>query len=310
MKNVRQLLLTLAAVAACAISVHAKTVVTDAPASGDTGSAKVMSYNVRIEVSGDTADMSWKSRREPVVRMIRLQAPDIVGLQEPTVAQKEYIFEKLPEYGHYCIGVSDTLPESRTGNNALLYRLDKYQAVDSGYFWLSATPWTPSLPWNASDPYFRVGIWLHLLDKASGKDVYALTTHFPYMSSPVDDEVRARCAQLIVDKLGEIAGPDATVFVTGDMNTEPDISNPDASGTRSLAPFYVWMQAARDNAVVTDDIASFNGFGTVASDSKKAVIDHIFYRNARPVVFETLTNPDFGVRWNSDHYPIMATFTY
>lgn len=300
MKNIKQLLLFLLLSACC---------IPDCDAT-DRGSAKVMSYNVRIEVSGDTADMSWSSRRESVARMIRMQAPDIVGLQEPTVAQKEYIFAKLPEYGQYCINVSDTLPESRTGNTALLYRVDKYEAVDSGYFWLSATPDVPSLPWDASDPYYRVGLWLRLLDKATGRDVYALTTHFPYMSKPVDTVVRARCAQLIVDKLHAMAGDDAGVFVTGDMNCAPVADDADAPGSRSLAPFFAWMQAARDNAVVSDNIASFNGFGAVPVDSKDAMIDHIFYRNATPLVFETVTGADFGLRWNSDHYPVVATFTY
>lgn len=308
MKNVRQLLL-IPLLAASAFA-PARTVVTDAEASGHSGTARVMSYNVRIEVSGDTADMSWKSRRPGVVRMIHLQAPDIVGIQEPTVAQKEYIFENLPEYGHYCISVNDTLPESRTGNTALLYRLDKYEPVDSGYFWLSATPWTPSLPWDASDPYYRVGIWLRLFDKATGRDVYALTTHFPYMSSAKDDEVRARCSRLIVDKLASIAGDDAAVFVTGDMNTAPVAGEPDAPGSRSLAPFYTWMQSAREQAVVSDDIASFNGFGTVPPGAQTGAIDHIYYRNARPLVFETLTAADTGLRWNSDHYPVVCTFTY
>lgn len=278
--------------------------------SGGSGSAKVMSYNVRIEVSGDTADMSWCSRREGVARMIRMHAPDIVGLQEPTIAQKEYLFGKLPEYGSYCISINDTLPESRTGNTALLYRLDRYQAVDSGYFWLSATPEVPSLPWNASDPYYRVGLWLRLIDKSTGRDIYALTTHFPYMDKPVDTEVRARCAQLIVDRLADMAGDDATIFVTGDMNCAISPDNAEAAGSRALAPFDKWMMSARHTAELTDNISSFNGFGTVPCDSPAGAIDHIFYRNARPLVFETLTAADFGLRWNSDHYPVLATFVY
>lgn len=300
MKNIKVIMLAAALYVAAA----------PAGMAGVRGSAKVMSYNVRIEASGDTADMSWISRREPVARTIRMHAPDIVGLQEPTVAQKEYIFGKLPEYGHYCIEVNDTIAESHTGNTALLYRLDRYQAVDSGYFWLSATPGVPSLPWDASDPYYRVGLWLRLLDKSTGVDVYALTTHFPYMDRPVDTEVRARCSQLIVDRLAAMAGEDAIIFVTGDMNCAFSPDDAAAAGSRALAPFNKWMQSARYNAEVTDNISSFNGFGTVSADSQAGAIDHIFYRNARPLVFETLTATDFGLRWNSDHYPVMSTFVY
>ncbi len=288
----------------------ASSIVTDSIASGHCTAAKIMSFNIRFLNPKDTLDTSWDARRESCARVIRLYAPDVVGMQEPRVEQTDYLLDMLPEYSGHSIQVCDTINEKQTGNDVLLYRNDKYTLLESGYFWLSATPGIPSEPWDSTDRHYRVAIWVHLLDKNSGKDFYTLTTHFPYKKEPIDTEVRARCAALIVEKMKEKAGENGTVFVTGDMNASPKINEPEAPGTRSLAPFYEWMLAARDTAILSDDLNSFNGFGRVVPGMKGKILDHIFYRNARPLVFETIDSPDFGLRWNSDHYPIIATFTF
>ena len=189
----------------------------------------------------------------------------------------------------------------------MLYLRDKYSVERSGHFWLSATPEVPSQPWNSTDRHYRAALWLQLKDKKSRKDFYIVTTHLPYKKDPVDTEVRARCASLINNQMKTIAGRDATVFVTGDMNAS---YNPDDPRRESLTPFYRWFASAREDAAGTDDHSSFNGFGRVSPLVRGKNLDHIFYRNARPLVFETVDKPVYGVRWISDHYPIICTFTY
>lgn len=291
-------------------SVQASTIVTDRAVSGHSTGVTVMSFNIRFNNPLDSLDTAWETRRESCARIIRLTGPDIVGIQEPREIQKMYLMQMLPEYAGHTIVPSDTLPEKHSGHGLLLYRKDRFTLIDSGFFWLSATPGRQSQPWDSTDRHFRVALWVHLRDSESGKDLFALTTHFPYKKAPIDTEVRARCAQLIVEKMKETAGPDATIFITGDMNASPVAGDPDAPGSRSLAPFFAWMEAARDKAILTDDLSSFNGFGRVAPGTKGKILDHIFYRNARPLVFSTLDSPDFGLRWNSDHFPIITTFTY
>ena len=63
---------------------------------------------------------------------------------------------------------------------------------------------------------------------------------------------------------------------------------------------------ARDKAPESDNRATFNGFGK----EKPLWIDHIFYRNALPVRYETLDGANYGVRYISDHYPIVCTFNF
>ena len=36
-------------------------------------------------------------------------------------------------------------------------------------------------------------------------------------------------------------------------------------------------------------------------------LDHIFYKGVKPVRFQTVTSPNYGVTYLSDHYPITLT---
>ena len=36
-------------------------------------------------------------------------------------------------------------------------------------------------------------------------------------------------------------------------------------------------------------------------------LDHIFYKGVKPVRFQTVTTPNYGVAYLSDHYPITLT---
>ena len=266
-----------------------------------------MSFNIRFNNPNDSLDASWDRRREPCTRMMAQYRPDVVGMQEPRNEMWQQIFDMLPDYGYYRIEMNDTLSDSRTGGVLLLYLRDKYSVERSGHFWLSATPEVPSQPWNSTDRHYRAALWLQLKDKKSRKDFYIVTTHLPYKKDPVDTEVRARCASLINNQMKTIAGGDAAVFVTGDMNASYNSGDP---RRESLTPFYRWFASAREDAVKTDDYSSFNGFGRVSPLVRGKNLDHIFYRNACPLVFETIDKPVYGVRWISDHYPIICTFTY
>ncbi|WP_455584782.1 endonuclease/exonuclease/phosphatase family protein [Bacteroides sp.] len=270
-------------------------------------SVKVMSFNIRFNNPNDSLDTAWEQRREPCARMMAQHRPDVVGMQEPRNEMWQQIFDMLPDYAYYRIETNDTLPDSRTGGILLLYLREKYSVVRSGHFWLSATPDIPSQPWNSTDRHYRAALWLQLKDRKNRKEFYIVTTHLPYKKDLVDTEVRARCAALINSKMKLIAGEEATIFVTGDMNASYSSDDP---RRESLTPFYDWFASAREDASKTDDHSSFNGFGRVSPLVKGKNLDHIFYRNACPVVFETIDKPVYGVRWVSDHYPIICTFTY
>ncbi len=266
---------------------------------------KAMSFNIRFDTPKDTAELSWENRRGAIATMLEQEAPDVVGMQELLASMESGLHALTPAYAYYRIPHSEDVRDRMTGDVAVAYRRDLFEPCDSGYFWLSATPEVASKPWNSTDRHYRSCVWVKLRHKVSGDEFYFFTTHFPYKKEPVDTEVRARCAQLICNKIHEIAGDSAACFVTGDMNAS---DNPDDPRSPSLAPYFAYMGAARRDAEFSNCRSSFNGFGRISPEIRGKNLDHIFYRNATPRLFETVDYPGFGTLYISDHYPILCHF--
>lgn len=251
---------------------------------------KLLSYNIRYAgAKADTGEQAWEARREASIAMIRREQPDVVGLQEPRTPQVDFLLERLDEYGHVLAG------NSRDGYLMILYLRAKFDLLDSGRFWLSDTPDCRSKGWDGG--CVRLTVWAHLRDKATGGEFFYFDTHLDHLGY----EARLRGARLNVERMKCLAGERCAVFISGDMNAERGAPN-----ARFLAPFDAWMQSAREAAPQSDDKATFNGFGRTPLHW----LDHIYFRNAVPLCYRTLDDADYGVRYISDHYPILCTFRY
>ena len=278
---------------------------------------KVMSSNIRFNNEKDLGDTSWDARKEPYAAMIRDTRPDIIGMQEPRDAQYADLEKLLPEYDRFRVLPGKRISRKQAASGMILWLKRKFTLLESGHFWLGPTPDEPCIPWDATDKYhYRMAIWVKLQEIASGKVFYFFSTHLPYDPANRPDcfdaagnrirniVQRTKCAELIVGRMRQIAGKKATVFLVGDMNCPDDKADPTAA---SLAPFHKWMRSGRKAAPATDTVSSFNGFSPT---TKPWRIDHIFFRNAVPLQFRTIDSQDYGVRYLSDHYPIMLTVEY
>ena len=243
--------------------------------------------------------------------MLETEMPDVVGLQEPRAAQRVYLKENLKNYTYEEVpGTGD----SKGGNTGLIWRNDRFEKLDGGYFFLSRTPDVPSRSFDVPDEVWRASVWVHLRDKKSGKDFYFMSTHMPVrtkISMPNEEYINSRVlsAKLNVERMKKLAGNKSTCFIVGDMNCaeqyEDGSENPD--GVRALAPYYKWMKSARA-LDKHPEINSFTAFGKgVQGPNRK--IDFIFYRNAEPLSFETLTG-SYGVKYVSDHWPIVHSIIH
>lgn len=273
---------------------------------------RIMSFNVRYNTPKDLGENSWDARKGAVVNLIKQMSPDVVGLQEPRTIQRAYIKESLSEYAYMeAPGTGD----GRGGNVGLIYRSDKFEKVDGGWFYLGPTPDIPSPAFDAPDSTWRVTIWAKLRDKKSGKEFTALSTHLPVRTKPhlaAEPYVKSRfhASQLNVKRLKDVAGEDGTCFIVGDMNCS--LQQADGSinydGVKALSPYHEWMEDAR-KFDEHPEINSFNAFGR-GEDSPHRKIDQIYYRNAEPISFVTITEPVDGFKYVSDHYPLMLTCEY
>ncbi len=254
---------------------------------------RVMTFNIRLDTASDDAN-AWPYRRTMVIDLIRHEAPDVLGMQEVLVGQKRALEEALPEYAVLGVGRDD----GREGGefSPVAFRRDRFELLESGTFWLSATPQTPAAGWDAALP--RVATWAILRDRRAGETIRVLNTHFDH----VGQLARANSARQIVRWVENGPGAGLPTIVMGDFNAAPGsepyriLNNPNAS---SLVDSGVVSRSPRYGPQGT-----FTGFNITHDASEP--IDHIFVTSELTVDSHQVITQHWGGRLPSDHYPVQA----
>ncbi len=254
-------------------------------------SVKVVSFNIR-----NSSEMSerqdgpyyWTYRRDAVAKMVAIEQPDAIGLQEALGDQVAFLDSILVDYQRVGVGRDDGKEAGEW--MAIYFRKDRYDLVSSATYWLSETPDKPSRGWDAACR--RTVTVVQLRDRFSGKDWFYMNTHLDHVGKVARAESTKQLSQL-ADRLTQEHLP---IVIGGDMNSTLD-------DTIFQALVEVGLRSARDLSPVSDNKITYNAYGK----GKAQQIDHFFVRNLKPTLFRTLDG-DYGVPYISDHYPVMVTF--
>lgn len=249
----------------------------------------IMSFNLRYDESADEENQ-WNNRKEAVLTMLNELQPLVIGIQEGLHHQVTYLDENLPAYQYVGVGRDDG--ETAGEYAAILYDTNHFELLENGDFWLSETPETASLGWDANN--IRICTWAKLKDIAADQILYVFNTHFDHKGKIAQEQ----SSELIVQKVQEIAASDVPVFITGDFNL--------LIGSKRLEPITEQYAAAHQTAEISDNNKSFNAWGR---GIRSRNIDFIFYQHAKPIAYKTIVK-DYSVPYISDHYPIFAHFDY
>lgn len=253
------------------------------------GCVNLMSFNIRQSgVAEKDGPDRWENRREAVLNMIDIESPSVIGIQEGRIDQVRFIEQGCPMLERIGVGRDDGAEGGEM--MAIFYRADRFEALDSGTFWLSETPNEVSRGWDGACN--RTLTWVLLREKATGKSFYFLNTHLDHKGKVA----REQSVIQIADYVERNIPLDATVIVGGDLNAS--IEDP------IFAPLKAILDVARDTADPTDTDGTFNGFGSAPSN---IVLDHIFCRNTQEGALQTLRG-DYGAPFISDHYPVAYLF--
>ncbi len=267
----------------CGTKVHAKTEKTS-----------VMSFNIRLQLPADTGEHNWESRKTGCVKAIRKYYPDIIGLQEASTGQKSFIMKELPKYiiidGNAKPGTINEDTESAF--NPIFFRADRFELLDYGSFWLNEDQTPEKKGWDSE--YVRTANWVKLRFRKSGQIIFLFNTHFDNTGA----KARLESAALMVEKIKEIAGNNEVVFMTGDLNTSGE--------DKAIKPLTTYLKESAKTVKKADNAPSFNNFGRKGAKPQR--LDHIFFRNAEAKSFIVVNEPKFGVKYISDHYPVVSEF--
>jgi endonuclease/exonuclease/phosphatase family metal-dependent hydrolase len=251
---------------------------------------RVMTFNIRYGTAPD-GENAWPKRRDLVVKVIKEADPDVIGLQEALREQLDFLQNELPEYAKVGVG-----RDANGGGeySAILYRAGRFDLSDAGTFWLSATPEKPgSHTWGNTLP--RIVTWARLLDRATKRRFVMANTHWDHQSQPA----REQGAQLMADRLCEVAKDGEPLVATGDFNAGPQ--NP---------AFVKLLEAGKLKDTYRlkhpdeKKVSTFNGFGTKLNGTK---IDAVLINAPWQVKDAKIIRTHEGERYPSDHFPLTAT---
>lgn len=173
------------------------------------------SYNIRVANNGDPKHKDgWEDRRDILCDLIRFENWDAFGAQEVTYPQLQDMLERLPDYSYVGVGRDDGV----TGGefSPVFYNTRRFEVIKSGTFWLSETPETVSLGWDAACR--RVCSYALLKDRKTKQQFWFFNTHMDHIGVVA----RREGAKLILAKIHELTGDRSNIVVTGDFNVDQD----------------------------------------------------------------------------------------
>ena len=240
---------------------------------------KVISFNIR-----STDDPDGHSIIERAPRLYDATSvfdADIIGFQEYRPKWEKHIekyyldkYEIFNKYRNNDVDIE---------SSPILWKKDKFDCLDKGYFWLSDTPEVESKGWDTWHCY-RICLYTELREKTTGKEFLYMNTHFGF-----GDEGQIASANLVYAYRKKISSSPA--FITGDFNL------------KATDPAYKVMT---DNFVdvnmltAKDMRATFHGYAP-----EKYPDDHIDYcfaeSNIKPLCYKMI-DTTFDGKYPSDHY--------
>ena len=277
---------------------------------------RIATFNVLTEplLSGP----SWSARLPLIHRSIENARADVLGVQEvlpSRLADMASMVSPLklipgPVTGRPRWFVSAASPErNRAGEHLpIAYRADRFELLDTGGFWVSATPERPGslLPW-APAPFLVH--WVRLAPRDAAESLLVLNAHFghaPWHHGPTARIVAAQLGQLDGASVGHGEGEHATtsVFLVGDFNAVPSslllrsLTSP--SGAR-------FVDAARSAGERAGPPVTFH-WGNGATRFG-LTLDYILARTPRSASRAEVIDVHDGRRYPSDHHLVVAEFS-
>lgn len=268
----------------------------------------VVTSNISADFLAPPGVPTWDERKLLFVQVLREAKPTLIGLQEVTSRQFQFLQAQLPEFTALTVPVIDPDPVLLSAWHAkyaryglpdipnpyeliLFYRTEDFDSPASGYWWLSPTPDRPSIGFGNVAP--RAIMWTHLRHSLSKREFIAFNTHIDHRCTrPMVDLCRERFTEFITRNL--------PLIFMGDFNFNP--TDPD------------YKMLISDGWQDSHNVSTTSEERTILYDLPHLMpsgrIDHILYRGNGlvPQAWTRLLPPESEQRI-SDHDPVHVWFS-
>ncbi len=245
---------------------------------------KAMTYNIRYDNPYD-GENNWHKRKAELVAQIQKESPDILGTQEAHSHQLHYLDSTLTDYQYVNVG------KTHGERTALFYKSSTWNCLQGNIFWLSETPDSISVGWDAA--LKRICTCALLENKNCGKKVWVFNTHFNHIGKLA----RENSAKLVLKQIKKVQRKRMIpVILMGDFNATP-----------KAKPILLLSKKLKSSFSDAEQ-GTFNGFNNSATIMPH--IDYIFTKNLKIEGSKTLKETRKNGRFISDHFPVTLSFRF
>ncbi|MEM9788098.1 MAG: endonuclease [Pseudomonadota bacterium] len=258
---------------------------------------RMATYNVHYIVLGRATGPwsvgDWERRKGPMDLAFKAVDADVIGFQEMESFSfqtnqinltLDWLLENNPDFAAAAVGDPSEFPSTQP----ILYRTDRLEMLDQGWFFFSDTPDVIySRTFNGSFPAFAS--WAQFQDRTSGAVFRVINVHTDFSSR----SNRIQSVELVAERLAPWIDADETLFVIGDLNGR--------IGDRVVD---ILADTGLSFAPVQGSTYHFNrGINLFAA------IDHIAtIGDAELVMPPIVLRQKFDGEWPTDHYPVVADY--
>ncbi|PRD50805.1 endonuclease/exonuclease/phosphatase family protein [Sphingobacterium gobiense] len=251
----------------------------------------VGSYNIRLLTNADQGDLAWANRKQWARKIVDDYDFDVLGTQEGYLSQIRDLVEEK-DYDYVAVGRDDGKNQGETC--AILFKKEKFTLLANGTFWLSTTPNEPSYGWDAN--IRRICTWVRLKEKEADEEFFVFNVHYDHQGTVA----RGESSRLMLNKIREIAGNGARVFMTGDLNAEPNAE----PITVLLGDNILWDSRILTQTPPTGPEGTSYGYNLNTLPTSR--IDYVFVTRSISVLSYVTIDDDFTTgNIASDHLPVL-----
>ena len=248
----------------------------------------IISYNIRYDNNWDIEN-SWEIRRSNIIQMLIKYSPSIIGIQEGLLNQVQYIDSSLINYDYVGVGRDDGKDKGEFC--AIYFDTTRYVLLKNSTFWLSETPDTISVGWDAA--LERICTYGLFKDRISKKEFWVFNTHFDHIGVIA----REKSSGLILKRIKKINRQSLPVILMGDFNSIPNSPPVKELITELSDALQISLQKLHGPR------GTFNGFNEDLPIEKR--IDYIFTKNLKVLSYTHVNDRLDNNRHISDHLPVM-----
>ncbi len=255
-------------------------------------SYKLITYNIRYVNSID-GENAWDIRKEKLTEMLNFYDVDVFGIQEGMHSQVLFIDSCLPRYQQ--LGIASDNDKTKGEYLAIYYKKDKFEVIKTATFWLSETPDTASMGWDAACS--RICTYALLKDKKTQKMFWVFNTHLDHMG----EIAQKNSAELIIKKIFELNQKDLPVILCGDFNMTPNKTS-----------IHYISKLFNDSKMLykgnkDENEGTFNAFDITKPATER--IDYVFVKKFKVLKYRVLTD-SYQCKYLSDHFPVYCEVVY